>query len=170
MQEQTDLFGIPVPSTNKVFLTFVVIHIAISLVAAVSGALAMFSDKTSRQHRMRGATYYWSMVGAFVTILILSFMRWPHNFHLLTIGVFAFASAHIGRIQVKKKLKLWPRLHTMCMGTSYILLLTGFYVDNGKHLPFWKMFPDWFFYAFPAFAGLPIIMWSLKKHPLNKQK
>jgi hypothetical protein len=36
-------------------------------------------------------------------------------------------------------------LHTICMGASYILLLTGFYVDNGKNLPFWKMSPGWFF-------------------------
>src|SRR5688572_17862369 len=98
MEEQTDLFGIPVPSTNKVFLAFVVVHIAISLVAVVSGVLAMLSEKTSTRHRTRGVVYYWSMAGAFVTVLILSFMRWPHNIHLLTIGVLAFTLAQTGRI------------------------------------------------------------------------
>lgn len=165
MQEQTDLFGIPVPSTDKVFLTFVVIHIAVSLVAVVSGLLAMLSDKISLGHRRRGAVYYWAMASAFVTIIILSVMRWPHNIHLFTIGVMAFAAAYTGRILAKKK----TRLHTMCMGASYILLLTGFYVDNGKNLPFWKMFPDWFFYLFPAAVGIPIILWVLRKHPLNRR-
>lgn len=170
MQEQTDLFGIPVPSTDKVFLTFVVVHIAIALVAVVSGFLAMLSDKTSQQHRRRGTVYFWSMVGAFVTILILSVMRWPHNIHLMTIGVLAFASAYTGRILAKRKIKLWTRFHTVCMGPSYILLLTGFYVDNGKNLPFWSMFPSWFFYVFPSAVGLPIILRVLKKHPLNRRK
>lgn len=54
------------------------------------------------------------------------------------------------------------------MGASYILLMTGFYVDNGKNLPFWKLFPQWFFWVFPAVAGIPIIVFVLRNHPLNK--
>lgn len=166
MQEQTDLFGIPVPSTDKVFLTFVVIHITVSLFAGVSGLFAMLSDKISLGHRRRGTVYYWSMAGAFVTIIILSAMRWPHNIHLLTIGVMAFAAAYAGRILARRK----TRLHTMCMGASYILLLTGFYVDNGKNLPFWKMFPDWFFYLFPAAVGIPISFMGSEETPLKQAK
>jgi hypothetical protein len=32
----------------------------------------------------------------------------------------------------------WVKLHITGMGTSYILLLTAFYVDNGKSLPLWR--------------------------------
>ena len=97
-------------------------------------------------------------------------MRWPHNIHLLTIGVFNFGSTLTGRQLAKVKPRNWTRLHTISMGFSYILLLTGFYVDNGKNLPFWRIFPEWFFYVFPAAVGIPIIIKVLLSHPLNRQQ
>lgn len=59
--ETTDFFGIPVPSTDPVFLTFVVGHIAISLVAVITGLLAMFAEKTSIRHKKSGSVYFWSI-------------------------------------------------------------------------------------------------------------
>lgn len=170
MQEQTDLFGIPVPSTDPVFLAFVVVHIAISFAAVISGLLAMLADKTSSRHRRSGRVYFWWILTSFVTVVILSFMRWPHNIHLQTIGILTFGLAFTGRKLAMIKRKGWTRLHTICMGLSYVLLLTGFYVDNGKNLPFWRMFPMWFFYVFPALIGIPIIMRVLRTHPLNNRK
>jgi hypothetical protein len=95
-------------------------------------------------------------------------MRWPHNIHLLVIGVLTFCLTFTGRTLAKKRPTRWTRIHTVCMGMSYVLLLTGFYVDNGKNLPFWWMFPEWFFYVFPAVVGVPIILKVLMTHPLNK--
>jgi hypothetical protein len=131
--ETTDLFGIPIPSTDPVFIAFVVVHIAISFVAVVCGLLAMFSEKSSARHRANGRVYFWSISFSFVTVLILSFMRWPHNIHLLTIGTLTFGVTFIGRKLAKMKSSRWTRLHTICMGLSYVLLLTGFYVDNGEY-------------------------------------
>ena len=169
MEQQTDLFGIPVPSTDRVFLTFVVIHIAISLVAVFSGLRAMLSVKSSKRHKRNGSICFWSLALSFVTIVILSVMRWLHNAHLLTIGVLRLSVAYTGRSLTKKKeSKGWTRIHTICMGLPFVLLLTGFYVDNGKNLPFWRMFPEWFFYVFPALVGIPIIIRALIRHPLNR--
>ena len=169
MEEQTIIFGVPVPSTNPIFLIFVVVHILIALVCVISGLLAMLINKTSRKHPFFGRVYFWSMLSAFVTVIILSFMRWPFNIHLLLIGIFATAFSTIGRILAQnKRSKGWARLHTICMGASYILLLTGFYVDNGKNLPFWRLFPQWFFWVFPTMIGIPIIIYVLKKHPLTQ--
>lgn len=170
MEEQTIIFGVPVPSTDPVFLTFVVIHILISLVCVVSGVLAMLTQKASRRHPIFGKIYFWSMLSAFVTVVILSVMRWPHNIHLLSIGTLAVIFTYAGRRMARSKMSSWTRLHTLCMGASYILLLTGFYVDNGKNLPFWRMFPQWFFWVFPAMIGMPIILYVLKNHPLNQVK
>jgi uncharacterized membrane protein len=170
MDEQTILFGVPVPSTDPIFLTFVVIHILIALVCVISGLLAMLTEKTKRQHPSFGKIYFWGMLSAFVTVSVLSVMRWPHNIHLLSIGTLAFAFTYAGRGIARRKRLNWTRMHTICMGASYILLLTGFYVDNGKNLPFWRLFPQWFFFVFPAAIGMPIIMYVLKKHPLNKVK
>ena len=169
MEEQTDLFGIPVPSTDPVFLAFVIVHIAISLVAVISGLLAMLAEKTSSRHKKNGSVYFWSISFSFVTVVILSLMRWPHNVHLLIIGVLTFCLTFTGRILAKKRPTRWTRIHTVCMGLSYVFLLTGFYVDNGKNLPFWRMFPEWFFYVFPAIVGIPIILKVLVKHPLNRR-
>jgi hypothetical protein len=170
MEEQTDLFGIPIPSTDPVFLVFVIVHIAISLVAVISGLMAIFAEKTSIRHKKNGSVYFWSISFSFVTVVILSLMRWPHNIHLLVIGVFTFCLTYSGRILAKKQPKGWTRIHTICMGLSYVLLLTGFYVDNGKNLPFWRMFPIWFFYVFPSLTGMPIILRVLKTHPLNRRR
>lgn len=170
MQQLTNLFGIPVPSTDPVFLVFVIVHIAISLVAIISGILAMFSEKTSTRHRANGRVYFWSISFSFVTVLILSFMRWPHNIHLLIIGLLTFGLTFLGRKLSKVKSGGWTRLHTICMGLSYVLLLTGFYVDNGKNLPFWRMLPIWGLYVFPSLIGIPIIIRVLRTHPLNIRK
>jgi len=170
MEEQTDLLGIPIPSTDKIFIAFVIVHILISLVAVVTGVLAMFAEKTSVRHRRNGSIYFWSISFSFVTVLILSMMRWPHNIHLLTIGTFTFCLTYLGRTMAKSKRNDWTRLHTICMGLSYVLLLTGFYVDNGKNLPFWSMFPEWFFYLFPSLVGIPVILKVLTSHPLTRHR
>jgi hypothetical protein len=169
MEEQTDLFGIPIPSTDKVFIGLVVVHIIISLVALTAGALAMFAHKTSLGHKKNGNIYFWSMSFAFITIVILSIMRWPHNISLLAIGISAFSATVLGRKFAKTKRKGWTRLHLIFMGASYIFLLTGFYVDNGKNLPFWRSFSHWFMYVFPSMIGIPIIVKVMLNHPLIKK-
>lgn len=169
MEETTDIFGIPVPSTDPTFLSFVVVHILISLVAVVSGFMAMLSDKGRGRHSTYGRIYFWSMLFSFCTVVILSVMRWPHNIHLLSIGVLAISSTLGGYWLAKYRTLNWTRCHTICMGASYILLMTGFYVDNGKNLPFWKLFPQWFFWVFPAVVGVPIIIYALTANPLNRK-
>ncbi len=170
MEETTDIFGIPVPSTDRVFLTFVVIHILVSLVAVIAGLLAMLSDKVKKRHPFFGRIYFWSMVFAFATIVILSIMRWSPNVHLFVIGTLAITCTYFGYRFARNRRNHWTRLHTICMGLSYILLLTGFYVDNGKNLPFWNQFSPIFFYVFPSAVGIPIILYVLFRHPLNKRR
>lgn len=169
MEELTDIFGIQVPSTDPTFLSFVVVHILISLVAVVSGLVAMLSDKGKRRHSTYGKLYFWSILFSFCTVIILSVMRWPHNIHLLSIGILAIGSTMVGYRLAKSRMLNWTRYHTICMGTSYILLMTGFYVDNGKNLPFWRLFPQWVFWVFPAVVGVPIIIYALRTNRLNRR-
>jgi hypothetical protein len=170
MQPTTDIFGLPVPSTDKFFLAIVVIHILIALAAVLSGLFAMLISKTSARHPFFGKLYFWAMWFSFLCIVILSIMRWPHNAHLLGIGILAIGFTLAGYWMAKTKNKSWPRRHTICMGSSYIFLLTGFYVDNGKNLPLWNVFPQWFFWIFPAMVGIPIIVYALLKNPLNRTR
>lgn len=50
------------------------------------------------------------------------------------------------------------------MSASYILLLTAFYVDNGKHLPLWKNLPHLTYWLLPSAIGLPLIARALACH------
>jgi hypothetical protein len=49
------------------------------------------------------------------------------------------------------------------MGTSYIALLTGFYVDNGPHLPGWRVLPRWSFWLLPGIIAAPVLLSSLRR-------
>lgn len=169
MEESSDLFGIPVPSSDKTFLAFLVIHIFIALTAVVSGLIAMLSNKVSKQHLTFGRIYLWSMLSSFIVVVLLSVMRWPHNIHLLLIGFFASILTYTGYRSASIKGRPSRQLHIICMGLSYVLLMTGFYVDNGRHLPFWKLFPQWFFWIFPAAVGLPIVFFTIKRHSLTRR-
>ena len=168
IQSNPDLFGIPLPSNDPSFLVAVGVHILLSLTAVVCGLVAMLKNKNSKEHSKFGKIYYWAIASAFVTVVILSIMRWPHNTHLFLIGTLTVILASLGRRMAKLQTPRWPRLHTIFMGSSYILLLTGFYVDNGKNLPLWNRFPQWFFWIFPAIIGIPVILYVLRKHPLNR--
>jgi hypothetical protein len=59
-----------------------------------------------------------------------------------------------------------PRLHLSGMGASYILMLTAFYVDNGRNLPLWKELPEAAFWILPGAIGVPLILHALFRHPL----
>jgi hypothetical protein len=49
-------------------------------------------------------------------------------------------------------------------------MLTAFYVDNGKHLPLWKELPQIAFWLLPAALGIPVIAYTLLKHPLMRRQ
>jgi ABC-type sugar transport system permease subunit len=170
LQQGTELFGLPVPSNDRSFLMIIVIHIFLSLIAVISGIMAMLKDKNSKGHTWYGRIYFWSICSAFLTVVILAIMRWPHNNHLLVLGTVTAMLVYAGRKFARTKSGQWARLHTICMGGSYILLLTGFYVDNGKNLPLWNQFPQWFFWVFPAIVGIPVVLYVMKRHPLTRIK
>lgn len=166
---KTIFFGVPIPSDNKVFLIFIGIHIILGLTCTISGIVAMMSKKGRGTHSKAGKIYYWGMTALFTTVIITSIMRWPYNIHLLIVGTMAYFFTFLGRRIARKQKANWTRLHTICMGISFVLLMTGFYVDNGKNLPFWNQFSYLFFWIFPTAVGIPIIIYALFKHPLNKK-
>ena len=136
------------------------------LAALITGAAAMLSKKGRGRHSNFGTIYFWCLFGVFVTMSALSFMRWAENYHLFILGALSFASALFGRTAVQWRLRQWPRLHLTGMGASYILMLTAFYVDNGKNLPLWKELPQIAFWILPSAIGVPLILYTLLRHPL----
>jgi hypothetical protein len=70
---------------------------------------------------------------------------------------------------MKRRWPGWVRFHICGMGASYVLMLTAFYVDNGKNLPGWRELPAIAYWTVPAFVGVPIIIWALLRHPLARK-
>lgn len=164
--ENTVVLGIPIPSTDPVFLAIVGIHVVFGLAAVITGAAAMLNKKGRGRHSDLGTIYFWCLFGVFITMSALSFMRWAENYHLFILGVLSFAFAYFGRAAARRHWRQWPRLHLTGMGASYILLLTAFYVDNGKNLPLWKELPQIAFWLLPGAIGVPLILYTLFRHPL----
>ena len=166
VENATVILGIPIPSTDPIFLAAVQVHIVFGLAAVIAGAGAMLSRKGRGRHSNWGLVYFWCLSGVFATMSALSFLRWTENYHLFILGALSFAAACFGRIVARWQRWQWPRLHLTGMGTSYIVMLTAFYVDNGKNLPLWKELPQIAFWIFPSLIGAPLVLRALLRHPL----
>ena len=165
----TTVAGFKIPSTDPVFLSIVAVHIPLGLVSVVAGAVAMLSPKGPGRHPTLGTVYFWSVVATFLSATALSPMRWTDDYHLFILGTLSLIAAWLGRRARRRRRPGWARLHVAGMGSSYVLLLTAFYVDNGKQLPLWRDLPVWTYWILPALVGTPLILWVLLQHPVVKQ-
>lgn len=170
MGDSINIGGIIIPDNSPVFLTFIGIHIVVALLCLISGVLAMFTNKTNKRHPVYGTFYFWSLSVVFLTSICLSVLRWPLDNHLLVLGTLSFALALGGRLAQRKKWKNHMRWHLAGMSGSFIILLTAFYVDNGKNLPLWKLLPEIAYWVLPALIGIPISIYVLLHHPLTRFK
>jgi hypothetical protein len=162
----TIVFGVPVPSVDPLFLAVVRFHILVGVVCVAAGASAMLSAKGRGRHSTFGTTYYWCLAIVVATATGLSVVRWQENYHLFVLGSLSLAAATLARIALRQRWRNWVRMHITGMGLSYILMLTAFYVDNGKNLPLWRELPQWTFWVLPTLFGLPIMIYVIARHPL----
>jgi Predicted membrane protein (DUF2306) len=158
--------GIEIPSDSPVFLAALGVHVLFGLSCVVAGGVAMSSRKRPGRHPRFGTIYYYCLSVVFASATVLSAMRWTEDYHLFILGTLSFATASLGRMALRRRWRTQIRLHISCMGVSYILLLTAFYVDNGKNLPLWNKLPQLAFWVLPAAAGIPFIVRALWRHPL----
>jgi len=164
----TTVAGIPIPSVSPAFLAGVAFHVLAGLACTVAGLMAMLSSKGPGRHASFGRIYYRCLAAVFASASALAVVRWTEDYDLFVLGAASFAAAHAGRTALS-----WPsrnslRMHAVGMGASYILLLTAFYVDNGKSLPFWKQFPQIAFWLLPSAIGAPILLYVMLLHPLTR--
>jgi uncharacterized membrane protein len=165
----TIVFGVPVPSVDPAFLAVVRFHILIGIVCVLAGLMAMLSRKGRGRHSTLGNFYYWMLAVLVASGIGLSIVRWAENYHLFVLGTLSLIAATAGRTALRRRWRNWVELHITGMGLSYILMLTAFYVDNGKNLPLWRELPQWSFWILPTVLGLPIILYALLCHPLLRQ-
>jgi hypothetical protein len=157
---------IEIPFDSPAFLAALVVHVLFGLSCVITGVVAMLSMKRPGRHPRFGTIYYYCLSVVFTSATVLSVMRWAEDYHLFILGTLSFATASLGRVALRCRWRNQIRLHITCMGLSYILLLTAFYVDNGKNLPLWNKLPQIAFWGLPAAAGIPFIVRALLRHPL----
>ena len=71
-----------------------IIHISAGAIALVCAALAASSEKGKKLHVLSGRTYFWSMVGIFLTAIPMSIIN--SNIFLFLIAIFSFYLAFAG--------------------------------------------------------------------------
>jgi hypothetical protein len=168
MDEVTVVSGIPIPSTSPWFLGGVAIHVAMGIVCVVAGIGAMLSRKGRGRHSRFGTVYFWFLLGVFLTATALAVVRWGEDYHLFVLGALSFGAALVARQMLRRGPPTRRRMqvHLIGMATSYALLLTAFYVDNGKSLPLWRLLPTIVYWLGPAAVALPLVAYTLLRHRL----
>jgi uncharacterized membrane protein len=169
-EKTTDILGIVIPVVSPVFLAVVAVHVLIALAAVIVGIVAMLSKKGRGRHSRFGLLYFRLMCAVFATATVLAVMRWAHDWHLFVLGALAFVLATMGKIAIHRGAPARFRVHASMMGASYIVLLTAFYVDNGKNLPLWRDLPSVAYWTLPALVGVPIILRVLSRHALTRPR
>ena len=162
--------GIVVPCDSSIFLAMLAVHIPFGIACVIAGLVAMLSEKQPGRHPKFGTIYYWSLSVVFVSASVMASLRWAEFYHLFILGALSFASATFGSMARRRRWQVWVRLHISGMSLSYILMLTAFYVDNGKNLPLWKELPSIAYWILPSAVGLPLIVYALLRHPLVTRK
>jgi hypothetical protein len=162
--------GIPLPSDGPLFLAFIAVHVAAGVVCVIAGVVAMLSRKQRGRHPQAGTVYYWSLAVVAVTMTTLAVSRWAEDYHLFVLGALSFLAATVGRMARRRLWRELPRVHMTGMGVSYILLITAFYVDNGRNLPLWRELPPIAFWILPTLIGAPILLSAFFRHPLVRRQ
>lgn len=160
--------GILIPTNDPKFLAILAIHIPAGLLCVVAGATAMLSRKARGNHTRAGTLYYRSLMVVFATMSALAALRWAQDYHLFILGFLSFAAAVAGRQFVNRRGRWRVRAHIIGMGTSYVLLLVAFYVDNGPNLPVWRSLPSVAYWGLPLLLGAPLIVRAVISHPLAR--
>ena len=127
--ENTVLFGIPIPSTNPLFLAGVGIHVLFGLAAIVTTACAMLLHKGRGRHSNFGIAYFWCLFGVFVTMSALAFSRWQEDYDLFILGALSFqrcmVRSHYSTTPLASVAPLAPHQHGSILHLDDYGLLRG---------------------------------------------
>jgi hypothetical protein len=161
------VFGIPLS-----FFLPLIVHVWAGLATVIIGIVAFRALKRRGRHPHWGVRYLWAYTLVFLTATILSGERWSADAYLFFIALVGYGLALGGygarRFRQKPWMMRWLRKNWVIahiVGTigSYILLLTGFYVDNAHLIPLLNRLPQITFWVLPTVIGIPFIVLSLSR-------
>jgi hypothetical protein len=157
------IFGLPIPDAGALFDVALGFHIAAGLTCVITGALAATAPKRPGRHPTAGRIFFWSLAVVISSSTTMAALRLAQDWHLLVIGTVAFGAGSLGYLARRRQRPGWLRVHIPAMGGAYIALLTGFYVDNGPHLPLWDRLPTLAYWTLPSLIGVPLILRALAR-------
>jgi hypothetical protein len=157
------ILGTVVGSTAPVFVSVLVVHVAIALIALFSGLTAAVSVKGSPRHVRSGRLFYRALIAVFGTALVLAGLRLREDWYLAVIGAVALGLAYVGVRHRRRKLS-GDTGHIVGMGFALAAMLTAFYVDNGPHLPGWDRLPVFAFWILPGLIATPLIIRAVRRY------
>ena len=159
-------FGLPLPDEGALFDVALALHILAGLTCGIAGALAATAPKQPGRHTRSGATFLWALAVVFASSTTMAGLRFAQDWHLLVIGTVAFGAGSLGYLARRRRRPGWLRVHIPALGGAYIALFTGFYVDNGPHLPLWDRLPGLAYWLLPSLVGVPLILRALARRYL----
>ena len=115
------------------------IHILAGTIALFCAALAVSSEKGKKFHVLSGRTYFWCMVGIFVTAIPMSIIN--SNTFLFLIAIFSFYLAFAGMRFAKNRKGIvktidWIAVSLMILSGlgMWALAITYFISDNSQYI------------------------------------
>jgi len=145
--------GQHVGSTAPLFLAFLAVHVVAGTTAVITGATAALAHKPSARHLRAGRRYYRAIIVLSGTGAALAIMRWPEDAYLLVIAAVMVTAATIGVRARRRRNRAGGTIHILGLSLSFVAMMTGFYVDNGPHLPLLDHLPTILFWVLPPAAG-----------------
>ena len=115
------------------------IHILAGTIALLCAALAVSSEKGKKFHVLSGRTYFWCMVGIFLTAIPMSIIS--SNTFLFLIAIFSFYLAFAGMRFAKNRKGIattidWIAVSLMILSGlgMWALAITYFISDNSQYI------------------------------------
>jgi hypothetical protein len=163
----TQIDGLPIA-----FFLPLVVHALAGLTSAVTGIVAFSAPKGPTRHHRWGARYLWAYTVVFLTATILSVQRWEADAYLFVLAVLGYSLALGGygarRFRHTPWLRrllgeYWVIAHLVGMISSYVVLLTAFYVDNAHLFPGFNRLPTIVFWVAPSLIAIPFLVRSIRR-------
>ena len=116
-------------------------HLALAVVALLSGALIVGSRKGTGTHRLIGFIYASSMFGMLVSAMLIYELTGGFGpFHVLALISLVTLGFGVGHVLLRRPKRNWVTLHAYWMSWSYVGLLAAGVSEAATRLPdapFW---------------------------------
>ena len=113
------------------------VHILAGIIALISAALAVSSEKGKRLHVLSGRTYFWGMATIFLTAIPMSIIS--SNIFLFLIAIFSFYLAFAGMRFARNRKGIattldWLAISLMILSGLGMWILSAIYFSNTNYL------------------------------------